>query len=156
MAKYTNRYSLFLPTIINLIVESFIAAFLNFQDIIDNLRKTTILGYTPDNEYTKNFTGKIQAYVFETYKKSLVWLPFEDDQAIETYAAQVYLKNQQGESENNQFYGALVFDGLRSLDPKDYSQKQKISYTVRLKDYFYPTQRLSFLEGQALEDFDCV
>jgi len=129
---------------------------LNFQEIINNFRTNAILGYTPDNEYTKNFTGKIQTYVFESYKKSLVWLPFEDDQAIETYAAQTGLKNQQGESENNQFYGALVFDGLKSLDPKDYSKNQKISYTIRLKDYFYPTKRLSFLKGQTRDDFDCV
>jgi len=129
---------------------------LNFQEIINNFRTNTILGYTPDNQYTENFTKQIQRYIFDNYRKSLVWLPFKNDQAIETYAAQVGLKNQQGESENNQFYGAFVFKGLRSLDPKDYSKNQKISYTIRLKDNFYPTKRLSFLKGQTPEDFDCV
>jgi len=68
----------------------------------------------------------------------VIWLPFENERAIEAYAGQYGVDGY----EETQFYGALVFDGLKSLDPADYSKNDKISYKIRLLDKFYDTKTI--------------
>jgi len=121
---------------------------LNAQEIVANLfnsrRTNRTYGYTPVNEFTTNFTNQIQQQIFQTYpnQKSLKWLPFENENAIEQYAAQIPLERKQGDS-SKQFDGALVFNGLQSFYSEDHSKNKKLGYKIRLVNEFEDTKSLT-------------